>query len=207
MLAPVVTKYKEIKGVDGVFGVFRLDDQSCIVIARAGHRDLDVGLVIRELGGGGHPAAGSAMVKGEDAEELYRGVCGLVQKMDRPQVTVARIMSSPGRSVSPDMKLEQVAPILEQERLHASLVVDDDRCLGIIGPVEMSKVKRTSQFASPVKAVMRRNLPTIGPDQGIQEAMRMLSDTGVSMLPVVKNGRLIGKVTRTDLMLQMYDLG
>jgi CBS domain-containing protein len=71
----------------------------------------------------------------------------------------------------------------------------------------MSKVKRTSQFASPVKAVMRRNLPTIGPDQGIQEAMRMLSDTGVSMLPVVKNGRLIGKVTRTDLMLQMYDLG
>ena len=207
MLAPVVTKYKEIKGVDGVFGVFRLDDQSCIVIARGGHRDLDVGQVIRTLGGGGHPAAGSAMVKTEDVEELYVKVCDLVKEMDKPQVTVEKIMSGAGNCLPPAMKLEEARILLDQERLHAALVVENGECIGLLSPVEMSKVKRPSQFTSPVKAFMRRNIRTISPDQGIQEALRLLSDSGVPLLPVVQDGKLVGKVTRTDLMLQMYDLG
>ncbi|GAU08609.1 CBS domain-containing protein [Desulfoplanes formicivorans] len=207
MLAPVVTKYKEIKGVDGVFGVFRLDDQSCIVIARSGHRDLDVGSVIRILGGGGHPAAGSAMVKSGDVDALYAQVCDLVREMDKPQVTVAKIMSGAGNWLTPSMKLEEARMVLDQEPLHAALVVENGACLGLLGPVEMSKVKRPSQCASPVKAFMRRNIQTIGPDQGIQEALRLFSNTGVPMLPVVREGKVVGKVTRTDLMLQMYDLG
>lgn len=207
MLAPVVTKYKEIKGVDAVFGVFRLDDQSCIVIARGGHRDLDVGQVIRALGGGGHPAAGSAMVKTGDAGELYTRVCELVKEMDKPQVTVEKIMSNAGNCLPPGMKLEDARIVLDQDRLHAALVVENGECLGLLSPVEMSKVKRPSQFTSPVKAFMRRNIHTIAPDQGIQEALRLLSNTGVPMLPVVSEGKLVGKVTRTDLMLQMYDLG
>jgi len=207
MLAPVVTKYKEIKGVDGVFGVFRLDDQSCIVIARGGHRDLDVGQVIRALGGGGHPAAGSAMIKSGDVGTLYGQVCDLVREMDRPQVTVEKIMSGVGTCLSSDMKLEQASVVLDQERLHTALVVDQGECLGLLSPVEMSKVRRPSQFASPVKAFMRRNISTVAPNQGMQEALRIFSDTGVPMLPVVLDGKLVGKVTRTDLMLQMYDLG
>lgn len=207
MLAPVVTKYKEIKGVDAVFGVFQLDSHSSIVIARSGHRDLDVGQVIRALGGGGHPAAGSAMIKSEDVGELYVRVCGLVREMDRPQMTVGKIMSGKGTCLTPDMKLKEASPVLDKERLHAALVVDKGKCLGILSAVEMSKLKRPSQYASPVKAFMRRNLPTIGPDQGIKEALGILSDTGVPMLPVVKGDQLLGKVTRTDLMLQIYDLG
>jgi len=207
MLAPVVTKYKEIKGVDGVFGVFQLDSHTSIVIARGGHRDLDVGQVIRALGGGGHPAAGSAMVKSGDVGELYQRVCDLVREMDKPQVTVEKIMSGSGMCLSPAMKLEDARHVLDQEQLHAALVVDEGACLGLLSAVEMSKVKRPSQFTSPVKAFMRRNVQTIGPDQGIQEALRLLSDSGVPLLPVLQDGKLVGKVTRTDLMLQMYDLG
>ena len=207
MLAPVVTKYKEIKGVDGVFGVFQLDSHSSIVIARSGHRDLDVGQVIRALGGGGHPAAGSAMIKSGDVGELYARVCALVRKMDRPQMTVEKIMSGKGTCLPPDMKLEAASTVLEKERLHAALVVDNGKCLGILSAVEMSKVKRPSQYASPVKAFMRKNLPTIGPDQGVKEALEILFDTDVPMLPVLKEDQLLGKVTRADLMLQIYDLG
>ena len=127
--------------------------------------------------------------------------------MDKPQVTVEKIMSGAGNCLPPAMKLEEARTVLDQERLHAALVVENGECLGLLSPVEMSKVKRPSQFASPVKAFMRRNIRTIGPDQGIQEALRLLSNTGVPMLPVVSDGRLVGKVTRTDLMLQMYDLG
>ncbi|SMC91873.1 nanoRNase/pAp phosphatase, hydrolyzes c-di-AMP and oligoRNAs [Desulfocicer vacuolatum DSM 3385] len=206
MLAPVVTKYKEIKGVDAVFGVFQLDSHSSIVIARSGHPDLDVGQIILSLGGGGHPAAGSAMIKSGDVSTLYTRVCDLVQEMDRPKMTVEKIMSDKGNCLEPDTKLEEAATILKKERLHAALVVDKGKCLGILSQVEMSKLKRASQFASPVKAFMRRNLPTIGPGQGIKEALELLSDTGVPLLPVLRKGELIGKVTRTDLMLQIYDL-
>jgi hypothetical protein len=65
-----MNELKDRDGVDGVFGVFQLDSHSSIVIARSGHRDLDVGQVILALGGGGHPAAGSAMIKSGDVGGL-----------------------------------------------------------------------------------------------------------------------------------------
>jgi predicted transcriptional regulator len=147
------------------------------------------------------------MVKNGDVEDLYARVCDLVTEMDKPQVTVEKIMSGAGTCLPPAMKLEEARTVLDQERLHAALVVENGECLGLLSPVEMSKVKRPSQLTSPVKAFMRKNIQTIGPDQGIQEALRLLSNTGVPMLPVVRDGKLVGRVTRTDLMLQMYDLG
>ena len=206
MLAPVVTKYLEIKGADAVFGIFRLDDHCSIVIARSGHRDMNVGGVIKSLGGGGHPAAGSAMIKSGDVQELHDRVCTLVGNLDRPDTTVAGIMSHPAPCISPDTKLNQVSEMIRNHGRHAFLVEQDGMCLGMIGTVEMSKVRTESQLASPITSIMRRNLPSIAPDRSLQEALLTLSDSGLPLLPVIQDGRLVGKVTRTDLMLQIYDL-
>lgn len=55
MLASLVEKYKEFKGLDAVFGIFSTDQNKVMVIGRSNPDAVDVGAVVWALGGGGHP--------------------------------------------------------------------------------------------------------------------------------------------------------
>jgi CBS domain-containing protein len=48
--------------------------------------------------------------------------------------------------------------------------------------------------------VMTTDLVTAGPDEDIQSAARRMLERGVKRLPVVENGRLVGIVSRYDLL-------
>lgn len=52
----------------------------------------------------------------------------------------------------------------------------------------------------PVGEVMERELVTIGPDTPTHEAIRTLREQGISALPVVREGRLVGLVTERDFL-------
>lgn len=63
-LAVVVHMYREILNVEAAFGVFVDEDKDkCMVIGRSNADGLNIGSIMRGMGGGGHPAAGSAVLK------------------------------------------------------------------------------------------------------------------------------------------------
>lgn len=51
-----------------------------------------------------------------------------------------------------------------------------------------------------VKDVMSRNAITITPDASISEAAKIMRERNINRLPVVDNGRLVGIITRADLL-------
>jgi CBS domain-containing protein len=59
--------------------------------------------------------------------------------------------------------------------------------------------------ATPLSAVMRRDLITADPDTTVGEAIRMMREHGISSLPVVQEGRLIGLVTERDFLALATD--
>jgi len=62
-LALVVDMYQDIINVDAAFGIFSEAKKGrSIVIGRSSVEGLDVGFIMRSIGGGGHPNAGSALV-------------------------------------------------------------------------------------------------------------------------------------------------
>lgn len=62
-LAVVMQMYRKIINADAAFGIFYNPERGrCMVIARSNAESLDVGMVMRGLGGG-HPGAASAMLK------------------------------------------------------------------------------------------------------------------------------------------------
>jgi len=65
-LAVVVQMYRQILNVDTAFGVFEMDGNRCLVIGRSTADGIDVANIMRHMGGGGHPGAGSAMLKSAD---------------------------------------------------------------------------------------------------------------------------------------------
>jgi tRNA nucleotidyltransferase (CCA-adding enzyme) len=73
-LSLVVNMYRDILNVDAAFGIFMHDDNDrCIVIGRSNVDAINVGAIARSMGGGGHPGAGSAMLRSVKPNAVKNG--------------------------------------------------------------------------------------------------------------------------------------
>ena len=59
-----------------------------------------------------------------------------------------------------------------------------------------------SEQEQAVKDLMRRDGPTVTPETGIGDLARVLSDEGLSSVPVLDDGKLVGMVGQADLIFQ-----
>jgi CBS domain-containing protein len=144
--------------------------------------------------------------------------------------TVADIMERDPVTVMPDDEVEKVIRLLADNELPGVPVVNDGgRCVGIVteadlvlseeesdlhlphyvnlmgGVVFLEPLKRFEDrlrkaFASSVEDMMTADPVTIEPDASVEEAARKISERRHNRLPVVEHGRLVGVVTRVDVL-------
>ncbi len=66
-------------------------------------------------------------------------------------------------------------------------------------------VTRQDIFSKPdedqLALIMRRDVPTIGPNASVRDAARMMIERGLTHLPVVEKEKLAGLITPTDLLI------
>jgi len=145
-------------------------------------------------------------------------------------LTVRDIMDAEPVTVSPTDDVETVVRILRGHELPAVPVVNDGgRCVGIVtesdlvigdderdlrlphmislfgGVVFLEPLHRFEErlkkaFASTVADLMTEDPVTIEPDASVAEAGRLIVRRGHNRLPVVEHGRLVGVVTRVDVL-------
>jgi CBS domain-containing protein len=143
---------------------------------------------------------------------------------------VRDIMDSSPATLSPDASVEEVVRTLRDNELPGVPVVDGDgRCVGIVteadlvlpddqgdlhiphyinlfgGTVFLEPLGRFEQrlrkaFASNAADMMSPDPDVVSPDTTVREAARVVHETGHNRLPVVEEGRLVGVVTRVDLL-------
>jgi tRNA nucleotidyltransferase (CCA-adding enzyme) len=206
-LSLVVHMYRDILNVDAAFGIFvHKDNERSIVIGRSGVDDINIGSIMRSMRGGGHPGAGSAMIKSVKPEALKEWLLELLRGNQQASVQVSDLMSYPVFSVTSDMSMSSVADFIEEKGCTGLPVVDDERLVGVISRRDFKKIKKSSQLKSPVKAFMSTKNITIEPDRSPMEAARIMVKHDIGRLPVVKDGRIIGIMSRSDAMIYFYDL-
>lgn len=140
------------------------------------------------------------------------------------------IMDSSPATVAPDASVEEVVSTLREHQLPGLPVVDPDgRCVGIVteadlilpdedgdlhiphyvnlfgGTIFLEPLGRFEErlrkaFAATAADMMTRDPDTVAPDTSVREAARLIHDTGHNRLPVVEDGRLVGVVTRVDVL-------
>jgi CBS domain-containing protein len=54
--------------------------------------------------------------------------------------------------------------------------------------------------------VMQSDWPTLGPDQTVEDAIKLFAESGISGAPVVEGGNLVGIVTEGDLIFRDADI-
>jgi tRNA nucleotidyltransferase (CCA-adding enzyme) len=206
-LAVIVRMYLEILNVDAAFGIFAEASKSrCMVIGRSQIEGLDVGSIMRRMGGGGHPRAGSAQIKGANPDAVEQRILGLIRGSQQASVPISDLMSFPVHTVTAETRMEEVALILRTEGITGIPVVNAERVVGMISRRDFRKMRKESQIKAPVRAFMATDVLTIEPGKSPTQAAQLMVKHDVGRLPVVENGRVIGILTRSDLMRYFYDL-
>ena len=67
-------------------------------------------------------------------------------------------------------------------------------------PLSRFEDRLRKAFAANAADMMTRDPDTVGPDTSVREAARLIHETGHNRLPVVEDGRLVGVVTRIDVL-------
>ena len=132
--------------------------------------------------------------------------------------TVGEIMERDPVTVSPDTSVQDVVAALREHQLPGVPVVDENgTCVGIVTerdlvlpdddgdlhiPESLDRFegRLRKAFAANAADMMTREPDTVAPDTTIREAARLIHDAGHNRLPVVENGKLVGVVTRLDVL-------
>jgi CBS domain-containing protein len=199
--------YRKIVNVQALFVVF-MEEERNTIIGRSGTESIHIGKIMQTFGGGGHAGAGSASVKLEttDHRQIRQLILDQLQATKTEQAVISDIMSFPVVSVSPETTMREAQEIMAKEQVRGVLVMEGDAILGIIVLWDLKKVRKERQWLSPVKAFMARQVITITVQTSPTEAARLMIEKDVGYLPVLQEGKVVGIVTRTDILTYYYDL-
>jgi nanoRNase/pAp phosphatase (c-di-AMP/oligoRNAs hydrolase) len=206
-LASIVNMYRKIVNVDALFVIFTNDNRNTI-IGRSGTEKIHIGAVLAGLGGGGHAGAGSATVKSSamSARQIKEQIVAGLTADKTESIRISDIMSFPVISVPPATPMRDVQDLMARKKIRGIMVMEDDTIHGIIVLWDLKRVKKEEHWDSPVKAFMSRNIITIEPGTAPSIAAGLMIENDVGYLPVVENDKVIGIVTRTDILTYYYDL-
>jgi CBS domain-containing protein len=133
---------------------------------------------------------------------------------------VRDVMTQDVATVAPDTNLRDVAALLVQKRISGVPVVDRGRVLGVVSERDILFKERPSDGLSrsvlswlmdegdlmlkidarTARAAMTSPAVVIAPARSVADAAALMLDEGISRLPVVDKGVLVGIVTRHDLV-------
>jgi len=206
-LAAVVSMYRKIINVDAIFVTF-IHNSRQTIIGRSGTDYIHIGQIMHSFGGGGHAGAGSATVQSGQISpaEVREKILALLAVEKTGTIQIYAIMSFPVITVSPDTPMHEVQEIMAKEKIRGVMVTEEEKIAGIIVLWDLKKIRKKRQWDSPAKAFMVRDVCTISPGASPAAAARIMIEKDVGHLPVVENDKMIGIVTRTDILTYFYDL-
>jgi CBS domain-containing protein len=117
---------------------------------------------------------------------------------------VAPLMTTDFRSTSPGVMVGQVIRdfVLPMNLRAIPVVAAGDRLIGLVTIGDLRKVDQDRWAATPVDDVMTAaaDLPTVSPDDPLEAALERFGANDAPLLPVVKDGRLVGILNRESVI-------
>ncbi len=127
---------------------------------------------------------------------------------------VGKRMTRNPKTVSPDDPLSFAAGILREHRFHHLPVVEGGRLVGILSDTDLRNASYAARPAEgegpagdrPVREAMRTVVWSVTPEDSVEDALLILTREKFGALPVLSGDRLVGIITRADLLNAFVDL-
>jgi len=217
-ISTVAARLRDYHEPDALFVLVRMEGM-VQVVARSTTNDIDVGAVMRRLGGGGHLRAAAAAVHDLSLQEIRSIILKETEQQARVVRTVAEIMSS-GRpqTLHPDMRISEAAALMRRYGYEGFPVIaahsppvdtpptdppahERTEILGVLTRREADRAMDHGLGNERVRRFMRSGATSVTPSDSLNLLRKRMAESGWGQIPVVdKEGALIGIVTRTDLI-------
>jgi len=115
-------------------------------------------------------------------------------------VTVGEMMSTPVTTVPSTMPLSTVIGMMYSSKHLGFPVLERDSLVGIITLADVNRTSSIDREAMQVRDIMTRDLITLPPEAPVIDALRIMSAQDFGRIPVVQDGKILGIVTRTDIL-------
>ena len=198
-IAVLVHKLKDMENLAVLFVLVRMEDRVCL-IGRSRMEEVNVSEVAAEFGGGGHPTAASATVKGMALPEAHDRLIKTLKEMVRPKKVATDAMVYPVKTIEPERTLEEAGEILSRYNLDILPVLQDEKVIGLISKEVVERAEYHGLKSSLVKEYMTTEFSVVSPETPFSRVQALIIGQNQSLLPVVEKDRLIGAISGGDVM-------
>jgi CBS domain-containing protein len=114
---------------------------------------------------------------------------------------VREVMTSPAVTVGPAESIRHAIALLDRFRITALPVVDEDGFpIGVVSEADLLHEAIRPAGSHAVGDVMTRQVLTVSADGDVIDAFAVMDGTAVKSLPVLLHGRVVGVISRRDLV-------
>ncbi len=130
---------------------------------------------------------------------------------------VERWMTMPVITIRPRDSVAHARAILEEHRINQLPVVVNRRLVGIVTDRDLRDAPRAVEISAkvsgadiapveatpeqiPVEEVMTAKVLTLAPSDTLQQAAELMRRERIGAVPIVERGRLVGILTRSDIL-------
>jgi acetoin utilization protein AcuB len=113
---------------------------------------------------------------------------------------------------APDDGLDKAIQVMREKKVRQLFVVDGDQVVGVLSRIDLQHVLPSTATTLAVNEMnyqlsrlkvrdyMTKRVVAVSQDATIEEAARLMHDSDVSGLPVLKDGRLVGLINRSMML-------
>ncbi|UCC72676.1 MAG: CBS domain-containing protein [Gemmatimonadota bacterium] len=165
------------------------------------------------------PDVADALAAAGSVEEFLDVIAG-ADLLVRPELMVSDLMSREFQTVSPDTPLSEVLHLMVRHRRRGVPVVSDNgEVLGVVteqdvlqhflpqvlGAAPLVDGRQPPVEDVDVRDVMQRTVMCLSEDQLISDVLGTMLSESVSQFPVVREGKLVGYLSRTDIIVKLLE--
>jgi tRNA nucleotidyltransferase (CCA-adding enzyme) len=198
-IAVLVHKLKDMENLDVLFVLVRMEDR-IYLIGRSRLEEVNVSEIAGEFGGGGHPTAASATVKGMTLIEAHDRLVKTLKEMVRHRKVARDAMVYPVKTVALDRTLEEAGEVLSRYHLNILPVLQDEKVIGLISNQVVERAVHHGLKSSLVKEYMTTEFSVVSPDTPFSRVQALIIGQDQNLLPVIEKDRLVGAISLGDVM-------
>jgi len=207
----VAHKVVDLTNCDAFFLLVEMEKR-VFVTARSRGGLLDVAAVLKPLGGGGHVAAASGIIKEQTLAQAKRRLRASLRAVAAQVRTAESVMSKPLHWVSTETSVDEALVTCQRYGYGGLSVIDGDLLVGSVARRDLDRAVSHRLGHAPVKAVMTSEAPYARASTPVEELAKLMARDPLGRVPIVRDDAdepvalddVVGVVTRSDLLRELH---
>ncbi len=222
--AQIVRRFMAMENIDVLFALIAMAGRTYL-IARSRVADVNVGSIARDFGGGGHGSAASASLREMTLIEAEEKLIHSLHRHIHPQPIALEMLSRPAITIAPEATIREAQALLTRYNITAAPVCTNSRrgskgpkrsgqgggeeggekIVGIISRMVVEKATHHHLGDMPVSDYMTSDVRTLPVQATLADIQELIIENRQRLVPVVEGEKLIGVITRTDLLNRLVN--